>query len=192
MTHSCDVGRPTRRQVALFVAAATVIVATPAFADPLALLGQSTAGRPVTPDDPGGWRIVYFGYTHCPDVCPTGLQTIAEAIDALGPIGHSITPVFVTVDPARDTVEVMRDYVAFFHPRLIGVIPTDDELRIMGKAWRIKYAKVDVPGHDYLMDHTATDILIDPNGEAAGRFSHSLPPDKLAEKIRGVLEARAR
>lgn len=190
MPHPLSGGRPTRRDVVLFLSAAALMPITPAAADGLPLFGRRSDGHP-SDETLGGWRIVYFGYTHCPDVCPTGLQAIADAIEALGPLGKAITPIFVTVDPDRDGPEVMRDYVAFFHPRMIGLTPTADELRVMGKAWRIKYAKVDVPGHDYLMDHTATILLVDPEGQVAGRFSHTLAADALADRIRTVFTNRA-
>ena len=184
--------RATRRAFLALVAAGAAfpLLTTAALAGP-PLLGVRSDGRPVTDDAPGGWRLVYFGYTHCPDVCPTGLQDMADAIQTLGPLGERVTPVFVTVDPERDPPKVMSDYVAFFHPRMVGITPTEEELKVMGKAWRVKYAKVDVPGHDYLMDHTAAIFLVDPAGEIAGRFPHNLPSDKLADRIRGVFVSRA-
>lgn len=182
---------PTRRAfvaglagAALFASASAALAAPP-------LMGTRSDGEPATAEAPGGWRLVYFGYTHCPDVCPTGLQTMSDAITALGPLGERISPVFVTVDPERDPPKVMRDYVAFFHPRMIGITPSPEDLKTMGKAWRVKFARVDVPGHDYLMDHTAAIFLVDPGGEIAGRFPHDLTSDKLADRIRGVFLERA-
>ena len=156
------------------------------------LLGVDQTGKPVSDALQSGWRLVYFGYTFCPDVCPLGLQTMAEALDALGPLGDRLTPIFVTVDPDRDTPQVMAGYVGFFHPRLVGVTPSHDELKQMAAAWRVKYAKVEVgEGRPYLMDHTASIFIVDPAGEIAGRLSHNLPGDRMAEKIRTVLEARS-
>ena len=180
-----------RAALAGLLVLAVVGPTTPALAGQ-AILGVDQTGKPLTETSLGGWRLVYFGYTHCPDVCPLGLQTMAEAVEALGPFSTAITPVFVTVDPDRDTPAVMKDYVAFFHPRLIGVTPSPEQLAIMAKAWRIKFAKVDVgAGRPYLMDHTAAVILVDPQNRAAGRFPHDIGGAHLADRIRGVLMARA-
>ena len=183
----------TRRTFVSLMAALPLLALEPAraAADPLALAGTRSDGGHAGPGDLGGWRLVYFGYTHCPDICPLGLQTIAEAMDALGPLGARVTPVFVTVDPERDTPALMKDYVAFFHPRLVGLSPSEDELKAMAKAWRVKYARVEIgEGRPYLMDHTATILLADPTGAPAGRFGHDLGGAKLAEKIRAQMEAR--
>ncbi|MER2606121.1 MAG: SCO family protein [Siculibacillus sp.] len=156
------------------------------------VLGMRHDGRRLENGDITGWALVYFGYTFCPDVCPLGLQTIAEALDALGPLAEKLTPVFVTVDPERDTPKVLADYVAFFHPRLIGIQPTEAELRTMAKAWRVKYARVEVgEGRPYLMDHTASVMLADPDGNPAGRFPHDLGGARMAEKIRSAMEMRS-
>ena len=183
----------TRRSFLSLLSALPLVALEPAraSADPLALTGSRSDGGHAAPGDLTGWRLVYFGYTHCPDVCPLGLQTMAEALDALGPSSAKITPVFVTVDPSRDTPQLMKDYVAFFHPRIVGLSPSEDELRTMAKAWRVKYARVEVgEGRPYLMDHTATILLADPTGAPAGRFGHDLGGAKLAEKIRAQMEAR--
>ncbi len=158
----------------------------------LPIVGMRHDGRPLAPEELRGWRLVYFGYTRCPDVCPAGLQSMTDAIEALGPLGQGFTPIFVTVDPERDTVEIMRDYVAFFHPRFIGVTPTLAQLETMAPAWRVKYAKADAgDGKPYLVDHTATIFLVDPAGAIAGRLSHSLDGQQIAAKIRAVIGARS-
>lgn len=184
---------PTRRTLvaALALAPLAALLPVSARAEGLPLTGMRQDGTHVGPGEIAGWRLVYFGYTHCPDICPLGLQTIAEAIDALGADGGKITPVFVTVDPERDTPALMKDYVAYFHPRLIGLSPSAEELAVMAKAWRVKYARVEIgEGRPYLMDHTATILLADPSGQPAGRFSHDLGGARLADKIRAAMEAR--
>lgn len=156
----------------------------------LGLLGVRHDGRRLAPGEPAGWKLIYFGYTHCPDVCPTGLQTIAEAMDRLGALGERITPVFVTVDPPRDTPPVMAEFVALFHPRFVGVTPDADELRRMAAAWRIKYGKAEtgVEGA-YLMDHTSMALLLDPTDVAVGRISLNLTPDVFAERVAARMSA---
>lgn len=181
-----------RRLLGALSGLAVVAAASSVVAADLVILGVAQDGHDLAPDELAGWRLVYFGYTHCPDVCPLGLQTMAEAIEALGAFGAAITPVFVTVDPERDTPVVMRDYVAFFHPRLVGVTPSAEQLAGMARAWRIRYAKVEVgAGRPYLMDHTASIILADPQGRAAGRFPHDIGGARMADRIRGILMARA-
>jgi len=156
----------------------------PASAAELGLLGVRHDGRRLAPGEPAGWKLVYFGYTHCPDICPTGLQTVAEAMDRLGALGERITPVFVTVDPPRDTPAVMAEFVGLFHPRLVGITPDADELRRMASAWRIKYGKAEtgVEGA-YLMDHTSMALLLDPTDAVVGRISLNLAPDAFAERV---------
>lgn len=153
--------------------------------------GTDHRGRPVTLAEPGGWRLILFGYTHCPDVCPVGLQAMTETLDALGPLGERLTPMFITVDPARDTPEQLSQYVSFFHPRLVGVTPTAEGLVSIAGAWRVKYARVEAPDKStYYMDHTATMFLVDPAGAIVRRLSYGLPPREVAERIRAVFLAR--
>lgn len=183
---------PTRRALIAALAGSAFLGASGGVQAGPRILGIDHTGRVVDETMLGGWRLVYFGYTHCPDVCPLGLQTMAEAVDALGARGAQITPVFVTIDPERDTPAVMHDYVDFFHPRLVGVTPGVDDLRAMAAAWRIKYARVELgEGRPYLMDHTASILLIDRDGTVVVRFSHTLPSDQMAAKIRAALDARS-
>ncbi len=169
---------------------ATALV-TPVVLAEVRLSGADHFGRAVTETSPGGWRLVMFGYTHCPDVCPVGLQTLAETIDALGPLGERITPVFVTVDPARDKPEVMKEFASMFHPRLIGVTPSPEELASMATQWRVKYARVDSSdGKSYSMDHTATIFLVDPASNIVRRLPYNEPAQELANRVRAVFMAR--
>lgn len=142
-------------------------------------------GQPITEEGFGhGLRLIYFGYTHCPDACPLALQTMTEALDLLGRNADSITPVFVTIDPARDTVELLARYVTMFHPRLIGVSGSPGATAALAERFRVKYEKVErEAGKDYLMDHSTSIYLTDPAGRLLGRFSHTLPPAALATKI---------
>lgn len=144
-------------------------------------------GRAVTQADfAGRFVLLTFGYTACPDVCPTGLQTMAAALDRLGPDGERVSAAFVTVDPQRDTVAHLAGYVALFHPRLIGLTGSEPAIADFARQMRVKYAKVVVRAEDpdsYLMDHTASFFLIGPDGRLLDRLGHRLPPDKLAEKV---------
>ena len=133
----------------------------------------------------GTYSLVYFGYTFCPDVCPTTLNQVAEALDKLGPKAERIRPVFITIDPARDTPAVMRQYVSAFSPRLVGLTGTDAEIAAVAKAYRVYYAPhriSDAPG-DYTMDHSSVLYLLGPDG----RFIAPIRADDSAEKIAAEL-----
>jgi len=154
------------------------------------LFGVRQDGHEIEAGDIPGWKIVYFGYTHCPDICPTSLQSITQALDALGPIGERITPVFVTVDPERDTPAVVAQYISYFHPRMIGLSPRPDQLTALAQAWHIKYTRVELKDGDYAVDHTASIFLTDPSGAIVGRYQHDLDGAALADRIRATMLAR--
>jgi protein SCO1 len=110
--------------------------------------------------------ILFFGYTHCPDVCPTTMAELSQAMQQLGPDAARVQLLFVTVDPARDTPDVLSQYVAAFDPSFIGLRPNDAQLANVAKDFRVYYAKV--PGKtpdDYTMDHTAASYVFDPSGK---------------------------
>jgi protein SCO1/2 len=126
--------------------------------------------------------LVYFGYTHCPDVCPSGLQVISAALDKLGPGAARIAPLFVTLDPERDTPQVMGEYVKSFHPGIIGLTGTPDETAAVAKAYRVYFKKVadeNTPGN-YSVDHSSFMYLMNGRGEYVKHFSHSANIDDLA------------
>lgn len=153
----------------------------------LPLMGRGFDGQEINPEAVSGWKLVYFGYTQCPDVCPMGLHTMSETLKLLGPLGERIRPVFVTVDPDRDTPAVMKEYTSYFDPRFVGLSPSAEQLATMTAAWRIKFAKVPgVNGGPYTVDHTSSILLANPAGMVTGRFPHSLDPDQMANKIRSV------
>src|SRR6266404_4128906 len=105
----------------------------------------------------GKLMLVYFGFTYCPDVCPTDLQAIGLALDKLGKDGESVQPLFITVDPARDTAEHLAQYVPMFHPRLVGLTGNPEAIRRAADAYKVYYAKVPrgKAADDYTVDHTA-------------------------------------
>ncbi|MBT3701099.1 MAG: SCO family protein [Alphaproteobacteria bacterium] len=154
---------------------------------PFQMLDQN--GKTVTQDTYAGkYLMVFFGYTFCPDVCPQGLQIIGSAIDIFkeqGGDADKIVPLFVTVDPERDTVEILREYLTNFHPAIQGLVGTVAQTTAMGKAYRVYYAKVKDPDSsaDYLMDHTSLTYLMGPDGGYVGHFSHTATPEQIAERL---------
>lgn len=124
-------------------------------------------GKSVTDQDfRGRYMLVYFGYTFCPDVCPTTLNAMADAMDRLGPQAGKVRPVFITVDPRRDTPSVVKRYVAAFGQGIVGLTGTPEEIAKVAKAYRVYYAEHRTgPGpDDYAMDHSSVLYLMDPNG----------------------------
>lgn len=147
-------------------------------------------GRRVTDKDfRGKYMLVYFGFTFCPDVCPSGLQVISAALDQLGPKADKITPVFISVDPERDTPEQLAQYVSSFHPRLVGLTGTPEEIQNVAKAYRVYYRKVkdEKSTAEYTVDHTSIIYLMGPDGEFIAHFSHATPVAAMAEKLEKVL-----
>lgn len=137
----------------------------------------------------GLFRLVYFGYTYCPDMCPLGLHTMAEALDRLPPeTAQRVQPIFVTVDPERDTPAVLKDYVAAFHPRLIGLTGTLEEIEAVKKAWRVYARKSEEQrGEDYLVDHSTFTYLMGPDGRYLAHFGHGTSPEQMAERIATIV-----
>jgi protein SCO1/2 len=142
-------------------------------------------GRPVTDQSyRGHWVLVYFGYTFCPDVCPTTLQTIATALDKLGKRGEGVIPLFITVDPSRDTPAVMARYVHQFDSRIVGLTGSEQQIAVAAKAYRVYYQK-ETPkeGGAYTMDHSSFIYLMDPEGGLAALFGPQTNADELAAAI---------
>ncbi len=131
----------------------------------------------------GKYMLVYFGYTYCPDVCPTDLQIMSAALRLIDPaIAKDITPVFVSIDPERDTVDLMAEYIKHFHKNLVGLTGTVDQIKEIKSKYRVYSAKSDDTA-DYLVDHTAYTYLMDKDGRLLKHFNHALPPEKMAEQI---------
>jgi protein SCO1/2 len=115
--------------------------------------------------------VTLFGFTHCPDVCPTGLMEMAKWAEELGPEAEKLSFVFVTVDPERDKPQVLSDYIEAFSPRIVGITGEPDAVNAMTKNYKIYSKKVPVEGGDYVMDHTASMILQDSNGNFVGTIA---------------------
>jgi protein SCO1/2 len=158
-----------------------------AIGGPFALTDQF-GHRRTDADFAGQFMLVYFGFTYCPDVCPTELQTMTLALDALGPEADKVTPIFITVDPERDTVEQMRAYAENFHPRLVALTGTSEEIAAAAKAYRVYYARVEgaQPG-TYSMNHSSFVYLMGPKGAFLTHFGPDTGPEEMADEIRQFL-----
>ena len=153
---------------------------------PFTLTDQTGKQRSDT-DFRGKLMIVYFGYTYCPDVCPTDLMAITQALDALGPAAEGVQPVFITIDPERDT-KLLADYVAAFHRSLVGLTGSADEIRKVANSYKAFYVKVeDERSRDYSIDHAGVIYLIGRNGEYLGFMPPQTNPDRLTEILRKYL-----
>lgn len=155
---------------------------------PFTLVNQR--GEQMTEKDfEGRFMLAYFGYTFCPDFCPLGLSTITEALDLLDEDeAERITPVFFTVDPARDTVEQLADYAPNFHPRLVALTGAEDDVAAAAKAYRIYYSIPPHEGDDYPVDHSTFIYLMAPDGTYRTHFSHSATPEEVAERLKSELK----
>lgn len=142
-------------------------------------------GNAVTEKDFQGQNLlVYFGFTFCPDVCPTELAKMAAAIDML-PADANVTPLFITIDPERDGVEEVKAYAEAFHPKMVGLTGTPEQIREVAKAYRVYYAKNTTSGAtDYLMDHSSIIYLMDENGKYTAHFTMQSTPEEMAARIR--------
>jgi protein SCO1/2 len=143
-------------------------------------------GRAVTDKDFHGRKLLmFFGYTSCPDICPSGLQVMAAALDKLGSKADTVTPVFVSVDPERDTPEKLAAYVASFHPRLVGLTGTPEAVNAAAKVFRIYHRKVPDPNTPggYGMDHSSVFYLMDEQGVFVRHFPHTNDADALAAEL---------
>lgn len=155
-------------------------------------LTDHTGARVTDENFRGSYALVYFGYTFCPDVCPTELGEIAIAIDELGEAGAAVTPVMISIDPARDTPEVLSEYVPLFHERLVGLTGTDAEIKDVAEKYRVFYRRFDDPNYTYyLLDHTSFVYLLDPHGQVASMFRYGTPPEEMADAIRQHMQARS-
>lgn len=154
---------------------------------PFELVDQD--GRVVTEQDfAGRLMLVYFGYTFCPDVCPTSLQTMSVALEQLGEDAEGVAFVFVTLDPQRDTVAQMKDYVSLFEPGPVGLTGTAEQVEAAAKEYRVYYRLHDEGGEqDYLVDHSSFVYLMDREGRYLAHFGHAATPDQMVEEIRQAL-----
>jgi protein SCO1/2 len=147
-----------------------------------------------TPRTDGDFRgkllLIYFGFTYCSDACPIDLQSISTALDRLGSLSAAVQPLFITVDPEKDTPEQLKAYVAQFHPRLIGLTGEPREVRKVLRAYKV-YAAKTAPAQrgDPDVDHSSVVYLVDAAGRYVGYFPPSTPPDRIVDVVRQQLAA---
>ncbi len=160
-----------------------------------AVIGNAAIGGPFTLVDQHGnnvtdealkeqFALIYFGFTYCPDICPTALLTMTQAIEGLGTLGDRVLPVFITVDPQRDTPEVMKSYASNFHPRFLALTGTLEQTDAAAKAYKIFYKlHNEEDKENYVVDHTGYIYLMAPDGNYLTHFSH----DDSAEAMMAIL-----
>jgi protein SCO1/2 len=150
--------------------------------------GQKLTDRDVR----GKWLLMYFGYTRCPDICPTTLAEISETLKSLGPLAGEIQPLFITIDPERDTPDVVGTFVDQFDPLIIGLSGTAAEIAAVAKEYHVYYARSAASaadGDSYFMEHTAFVYVMGPDGKYATLFSplRGQTPDDMAAKLRTLI-----
>jgi protein SCO1/2 len=135
----------------------------------------------------GKWSLVYFGYTHCPDACPTALNDISIALSELGAKRDQVRPIFITVDPERDTPKVLKDYVTAFDAPILGLTGTPEQVAKAAKDYRVYYAKHPEAGGDYSMDHSSVIYVMDPEGRFTASFTPDSTPEQMAERLKKLV-----
>jgi protein SCO1/2 len=144
------------------------------------------------------WLLLYFGYTHCPDICPTTLADVVQTIDLLGAAGAVVQPLFITIDPERDTPDVMDAYVKALDPRIIGLTGSSAEIAAAARSFKVHYAKAQSKGpnaQDYQMEHSSFVYVVGPDGRYVTLFAplSGQAPDQMALKLRELIaQPRAR
>lgn len=145
-------------------------------------------GKAVSNEDfRGSLVLMVFGYTFCPDVCPTTLQRVAETMDLLDGPAERVQPLFVTIDPERDSPEVLAAYVSAFHPRMMGLTGSVEQVRQITGNYRVYHAKVGSGDSDYLMDHSAYIYLVGADGRLLTYLRHDAAPEAIAAVIEPLL-----
>jgi protein SCO1/2 len=152
---------------------------------------QDINGRSVTNEDfRGRFQLIAFGYTYCPDICPTTLVEMAAILKQLGDQADRLQPIFVTVDPERDSAKVLKTYTEFFDPRILGLTGPPALIRRAADNFRIRYAKVHEPGSvNYAMDHSAGMILLGPDGQYLRKFAFATPVDQITAQLVEIMNA---
>jgi protein SCO1/2 len=135
----------------------------------------------------GKWLLVYFGYTSCPDVCPTTLSSMALALEKLGPLADKVQPLFITVDPERDTAKIVGEYVKDFDPRFVGLVGSPQEIGAAAEQFHVYYRVRQLGNNEYVVDHSSFIYLLDPNGTFVRLLTGDLPGHQLADELRKLM-----
>lgn len=152
---------------------------------------ESINGPVSLADYRGKYVVIYFGYTSCPDICPTSLGALSQAMRQLTPEElESVQGVFISVDPERDTPEKLQEYAHYFHPNMIGVTGSLEELNRVANQYGVYFHKVEIENSSlgYAVDHTSTIFLVDPEGKLRDIIQHSDSPDNILGKIRDAMK----
>jgi protein SCO1/2 len=161
----------------------TVVTGQAQVGGPFRLTDQN--GKSVSDQDfRGRAMLIYFGYSFCPDVCPTTLQVMADAIGKLGDKAGRITPVFITIDPERDTPKVLKEYMSAFGPNFVGLTGSAAEIKKVEKEYRVYAEKKPLKGGNYGMDHSSVLYLMGPDGKLVTYYDEAISPDNLAKELK--------
>jgi protein SCO1/2 len=157
---------------------------------PFSLVDQD--GQPFTQDDlTRHWSLIYFGFTHCPDICPDELDKMGAVVDAIDKMhGPIVQPIFISCDPARDSVDQVKRYVADFHPRMVGLTGTYDAVKATCKVYRVYFSTPPdaTASDDYLVDHSIFFYLMNPRGEFVDAFGKSHTPEQVQQKVDAAIQ----
>jgi protein SCO1/2 len=149
----------------------------------------TTQGRAVSEGSfRGKWLFVYFGYTNCPDACPTSLSAMVVALEALGPLAAYVQPLFITLDPKRDTPAVLDNYVKTFDSRILGLYGTAAETEAAARAFRVYHAVRQLGGGEYAIDHSAFVYVVDPGGRVVELLTGNLSGQAMAAALRDLMK----
>lgn len=135
----------------------------------------------------GRLSLVYFGFTYCPDICPTSLQKLSEVLETLDKYQIDVLPIFITVDPERDTSLLLKEYLGHFHPKLIGLTGTPEQIKEVAALYKVFYARAATPdqnSNNYMLDHSSFVYLMDKKGKYMKHFSMNSTPEEIIEYIR--------
>lgn len=157
---------------------------------PFSLIDQDGVRR-TDQDFLGRYMLVFFGFTYCPDVCPTTLAVLSAALGEVGPGADNIVPVLITVDPARDTPEALKPYLAAFGPNFVGLTGTEEEIASVADAYHAYYEIVEGEGDDYTLNHSTVIYLMGPDGKFVTNYSLTMGPSAIAADLKDMLSAKS-